>query len=243
VSALDQRLYLNYASTHAGLGNDSTAAVYRRDIRPHLPSDPRCRRILDIGAGRGDLVRQLENDGFDAHGVDISPEQVKLAHAAGVHSVELGDFHSLLATADGHWDAVVATDVLEHLDKDSVMRTFDDVNRALRAGGVFVARVPNAVSPTGGHLMYGDITHQTWFTQRSIRQVAAVAGFQCVETFACPPVVHGIRSAVRAAIWKPVSGLLKTALAAETGQLRGHIVTHNLTFVAHQAESTPRTRP
>jgi hypothetical protein len=36
-------------------------------------------------------------------------------------------------------------------------------------------------------------------------------------------------------VWKPVSGLLKIALAAETGQLRGHVVTQNLTFVARQA--------
>jgi hypothetical protein len=44
--------------------------------------------------------------------------------------------------------------------------------------------------------------------------------------------VHGLSSAVRALVWKPVSGLLKLALAAETGVLRGHIITQNLTFVA-----------
>jgi hypothetical protein len=35
---------------------------------------------------------------------------------------------------------------------------------------------------------------------------------------------------------EPVSGLLKIALAAETGQFRGHVVTQNLTFVARKAE-------
>jgi hypothetical protein len=34
------------------------------------------------------------------------------------------------------------------------------------------------------------------------------------------------------AIWAPVSGLMKLALAAETGSVRGHIVTQNLTFAA-----------
>jgi hypothetical protein len=33
-------------------------------------------------------------------------------------------------------------------------------------------------------------------------------------------------------LWKPVSGLLKLALAVETGAVRGHIVTQNLTFAA-----------
>jgi hypothetical protein len=130
---------------------------------------------------------------------------VALAHAAGLHQVRLGDFHSYLDAADATGHAIIATDVLE----------------------VFIARVPNAVSPTGGHLMSGDITHRTWFTQRSIQQLAALAGFGSVRTFACPPVVHGLTSAVRAALWKPISGLTKLSLAAETGRLRGHIVTHH----------------
>ena len=57
----------------------------------------------------------------------------------------------------------------------------------------------------------------------------------------CPPQVHSTASAVRVVIWKPVSGLLKLALAAETGAVRGHIVTQNLTFAAAkpQAASGP----
>jgi 2-polyprenyl-3-methyl-5-hydroxy-6-metoxy-1,4-benzoquinol methylase len=175
VSAFDERLYQAYVSTHGGRADrSSTRLVYRRDIRPCLPANAADARVLDIGSGQGELVRPLTVDGFTAEGVDISAEQVALAHAAGLHQVRLGDFHSYLDAADATWHAIVATDVLEHLDADEV-RTFDDVGRALRPGGVFIARVPNAVSPTGGHLMFGDITHRTWFTQRSIQQLAAVA--------------------------------------------------------------------
>lgn len=229
------RYYEAYASTHAGPGDPVAARlVYRRDLRPRLVGVARGGRVLDIGCGQGDLVRLLGADGFDAHGVDISAEQVGLAQRSGLTQVVLGDFHDRLALDPGSWDAVVATDVLEHLDKARVARTFDDVRRALRPGGVFLARVPNAVSPTGGHIMYGDFTHETWFTRRTVAQLAAVAGFATVATFACPPVAHGLLSACRAVCWKPISGLYKFALAAETGQLRGHIVTQNLTFAARR---------
>jgi SAM-dependent methyltransferase len=174
----------------------------------------------------------LAAEGFDAYGVDISPEQVKLAHEAGLFQVELGDLHSYLRGGAQCWDAVLATDVLEHLSLEEVLETLDEVRRALVPGGVFVARVPNAVSPTGGHTMFGDLTHQTWFTRRSVAQVAAVAGFGSVAVSACPPAVHGLASAARALVWKPIGGLLKLSLAAETGVLRGHIVTQNLTFAA-----------
>ncbi|GAA2501929.1 class I SAM-dependent DNA methyltransferase [Winogradskya humida] len=243
MSALDERMYQAYVSTHTGPADgSSTRFIYRRDIRPCLPAGAAGATVLDIGSGQGELVRLLSADGFAAEGVDVSAEQVALAHAAGLSQVRLGDFHARLGTADSAWDAVIATDVLEHLGADEILRTFDEVSRALRPGGVFIARVPNAVSPTGGHLMFGDITHRTWFTQRSVRQLAAAAGFATVRVFACPPPAHGLTSAVRAALWKPISGMLKLSLAAETGQLRGHIVTHNLTFTARR-EPVPQRSP
>lgn len=239
---LRDRLYESYASTHAGCGaGPAPGLAYRRDIRPHLPG--RAARVLDIGCGQGELLRLLLADGFDARGVDVSPEQVGLARAAGLDRVELGDFHAYTRACPGGWDAVVATDLLEHLTRDELVAAFDDVHRALRPGGVFVARVPNAVSPLGGYTMFGDITHETWFTRRSVAQLAAVAGFATVDVFACPPPVHGMASTVRALVWKPISGLFKLALAAETGVLRGHIVTQNLTFVARKGPPGARPAP
>jgi 2-polyprenyl-3-methyl-5-hydroxy-6-metoxy-1,4-benzoquinol methylase len=234
--SLRSRLYESYSSTHAGRGNATASAlIYRRDIRPYLPANATGRRVLDIGCGQGELVRLLSADRFDARGVDISPEQVAIARTSGLGQVEQGDFHDYLAASPGSWDAVIATDVLEHMGRSELLSTFDDIHAGLRPGGMFLARVPNAVSPTGGHVMYSDVTHETWFTRRSVAQLAAVAGFATVRTLACPPPAHGVTSAVRALVWTAVSGLVKLALAAETGQLRGHIVTQNLTFVAHKA--------
>jgi 2-polyprenyl-3-methyl-5-hydroxy-6-metoxy-1,4-benzoquinol methylase len=68
------RLYEAYASQHAGTGDsDAAALIYRRDIRPLLPS-PAADPIVDIGCGSGALIRLLHADGFDAEGIDISPE-------------------------------------------------------------------------------------------------------------------------------------------------------------------------
>lgn len=245
MDTLRDRLYEAYASTHAGAASAVAAdLIYRRDIRPHLPRPQPAQppRVLDIGCGQGELVRLLTADGFDAWGVDASPEQVELARAAGQTRVELGDLHNVLRGAASTIDAVVATDVLEHQPSEEVMATFAEVRAALRPGGVFIARVPNAVSPTGGHTRFGDFTHESWFTARSVAQLAAVAEFASVTALACPPPAHGPVSAARALVWKPISGLLKLALAAETGQLRGHIVTQNLTFIARATAAAPRSR-
>ncbi len=226
------RLYETYASQHAGCANRQAAAfVYRRDIQPALlPAS--AGPVLDIGCGQGELVRLLIADGYDAHGVDVSPEQVSMAKAAGLDRVQEGDYRIVLAERAEQLSTVIATDVLEHLSKAEVLRTFDDVIQALIPGGLFVARVPNAVSPFGGHIRYGDFTHESWFTASSIRQLAAAAGYKTTAIVPCPPPMHGLPSAMRVAVWKVISGLYKAALAAETGVVRGHIVTQNLTFVA-----------
>jgi 2-polyprenyl-3-methyl-5-hydroxy-6-metoxy-1,4-benzoquinol methylase len=238
---LRNRLYEAYATQHAGCGgNEAAALVYRRDIRPLLPP-PKAGPIIDLGCGRGELVRLLQSDGFDAEGIDISPEQVALARAAGIVRVSHGDFRAILAAHPAHYTAITATDLLEHLTKPEVLQTFDDVAAALAPGGVFVGRVPNAVSPLGGHIRDGDFTHQTSFTARSIRQLAAAAGFDSAHARSSPPVAHGPTSAARVMIWQVVSACYRIALAAETGMLRGHIVTQNLTFAARKGAVTVKS--
>ena len=233
-ATLRHRLYEAYASQHSGCDTGVNALVYRRDIRSMLPA-PEAGPVFDIGCGQGALVRLLLNDGYDAAGVDISPEQVAIAHSVGLVQVQAGDYRDILGGRVGEFAAITATDVLEHLTKNEVLETFDYVASALAPGGVFVARVPNAGSPFGGHIRHGDFTHESWYTDRSVRQLSAATGFASVTVLGCPPIAHGLASAARVVMWRSVSALCKIALAAETGVLSGHIVTQNLTFVARKA--------
>ena len=233
-ASLRDRLYQAYASQHAGhSGGESAAFNYRRNIRHMLPV-PDAGSVLDIGCGQGELVRLLIEDGYDAEGVDISPEQVTIAHASGVSQVVQGDYRIKLTSRRGQLAAVTATDVLEHLSKTEVVETFDLVAAALAPRGVFVGRVPNAVSPFGGYIRYGDFTHESWYTAGSVRQLAAATGFASVTVLPCPPLAHGVMSGMRVVTWAVVSSLFKLVLAAEAGTFRGHVVTQNLIFAAQK---------
>jgi predicted TPR repeat methyltransferase len=209
---------------------------YRRDIRPALPP-PDAGPVVDIGCGQGELVGLLRADGYDAEGIDVSPEQVSLAHLKGLEQVRQGDYREILARRTSQLAAVTAIDLLEHLAKHEVVETLDMVAAALVPGGVFVARVPNSVSPFGGHIRYGDFTHESSFTSGSVRQLSAASGFGSVTVTPCSPMPHGLVSGARAAVWKVISTCYKLALAAETGVASGHIVTQNLTFVARKGDS------
>jgi 2-polyprenyl-3-methyl-5-hydroxy-6-metoxy-1,4-benzoquinol methylase len=229
------RLYEAYATQHAGVAANAAAAdIYRRDIAPLLPAR-RSGEVLDLGCGQGELVGLLLADGYAASGVDVSPEQVAIAHAAGRATVTLGDYREALRSRPGELAAVTACDFLEHLTKPEVLDAFDCVAGALAPGGVFVARVPNAVSPLGGYIRHGDFTHESWFSAHSVRQLAAAAGFAAADCRPCAPLGQGVAGNLRVLAWKPISGFFKLALAAETGVRRQHIVTQNLTFCARVA--------
>ncbi len=227
-----ERLYAAYATTHAGeVDIPATRLAFRNDLLPLMP-ESRQARVLDIGCGQGALVEAVLAAGYNnVRGVDVSPEQVHIAHRRGLFAnVVQEDFRRLLAGAPAGFDVVLATDVLEHLTRPEVLEVVDLVHAALRPGGCLIARVPNAGSPFAGLIRYGDLTHESWFTARSLRQLASATGFQELDVRPCAPSPHGLRSTARSLVWRAASGAMKVALAAETGVVRGHVVTQNLTF-------------
>lgn len=221
------RLYERYISDHVGsASNPAFARVLRRDLLPWLPQGST--RCLDLGCGPGALSAVLRDAGISqSFGVDISPEQVAAAHDLGRDFVRLDDVQTALSNGE-RWDVITAFDLLEHLTHDEVLATFSKVNDALTPGGIFVARVPNGAGPLSGSIRYGDFTHRTFFTSRSLIQLGNATGFADVQTREVRPLVHTPASAGRRVLWTLFSAATKSAMAAETGQLRGHLVTSNI---------------
>ena len=79
------------------------------------------RRVLDLGCGNGELCGQLARAGYDVVGVEVDADGVRIArqahpqisfHNFGVHD----DPQGLLGReGDRPFDAVVSTEVIEHL--------------------------------------------------------------------------------------------------------------------------------
>lgn len=227
------RLYDSYVTTRLGEQEWSRGAPgLRRDVVRNLPSD-RGAPILDLGAGHGDLVAVLRDAGYSRiSAVDGSPEQVALAHRMGRPEVELGDVFEYLETRPGAFTAVVAVDLLEHFDKDEVIALLDAIWRSLRQGGRIIIRSCNGSGPFAGRNRYSDFTHEFAFTETSMLQILRATGFRNIRVLPSEPAAHGFLSAARLVIWRLFAGLLSIGLAAETGVVRGHILTQNLVAVA-----------
>ena len=93
--------------------------------------------ILDAGCGMGDLLVRFPE--HERCGIDISGEYVAIARHRGLN-VQKGRIEKLPWPKET-FDAVFATDVLEHvLDLN---RAVGELLRVLKPGGVIIARTPN----------------------------------------------------------------------------------------------------
>ena len=203
-------------------------------IRRHFPSD-RSSAILDLGCGHGTLLHFAHEAGYvNARGVDRSPEQVAEAQRLGVAGVAQGDLvETVRSTSEGSLDLVLTFDVIEHFRREELVGLVDGIHRILRPNGRWISHTVNAESPFFGRIRYGDMTHEQAFTRTSIGQLLMSSGFRAVECYEDAPVVHGVKSAMRLAVWKLVRVMLRVYLAAETGSTdRSVILSQNFLIIA-----------
>jgi ubiquinone/menaquinone biosynthesis C-methylase UbiE len=106
-----------------------------RTVQRHLDLPPGS-RLLEVGCGRGHLVKALRADGVDAVGVDLNPEAVTHAVTEGLSQMDA----TALRYPDATFDAVVSMHAIEHIpDLDAALA---EMVRVVRPGGALVLVYP-----------------------------------------------------------------------------------------------------
>lgn len=107
-------------------------------------------RLIDLGCGMGTFTLEAARRGAAAVGVDFAPAALRVARSVAEQE-EQGDAvfiqadAALLPFETGSADVVLAADVTEHLDDDTLRRVLAEARRVLRPGGSLVLYTP---SPT-----------------------------------------------------------------------------------------------
>lgn len=147
-------------------------------------------RVLDAGSGPGHLSHRLAALGYAVVGVDASAAFVAYAARPGGTNPRFahGDL-TALAEPDGGFDAVVAGEVLEHVEDHE--RAVAELFRVLAPGGWVVATVPadpalwDASDDWAGHRRrYGEADLRGLLAGRGFEVVALVRwGFPVVRLY------------------------------------------------------------
>lgn len=116
--------------------------------------------VYEAGCGVGDLLLGLSAAGFQSRGVDPNPVAVAIASERGARA-ELGYFVELADPVD----AIIAVDVLEHLDAPRPF--FAALRDSVRRAGLIVIRVP-------------EVERQHWQWLKGANQIR---GFDAADPF------------------------------------------------------------
>jgi SAM-dependent methyltransferase len=103
--------------------------------RAGLPDGP---RVLDAGCGTGRNLAEFGSLGT-ARGVDPSPAAIEFCRRRGLTGVTEAGIEAL-PFEDGAFDLILATDVLEHVERDDLAAA--ELRRVAAPGAVLVVTVP-----------------------------------------------------------------------------------------------------
>jgi SAM-dependent methyltransferase len=155
-----------YASDPA---RDTVWRAICRYLQPYVPVTG---AVLDLGAGYCSFVNHVQ--ARERHALDVSPELAR--HAGPGVIVHVGRCDDLSGFADGSFDVVFASNLLEHLEWPSVERTLDEARRVLKPGGRLLLLQPNFRYCARQY--FDDYTHRTVFTHVGLADLLASRGFE-----------------------------------------------------------------
>ena len=182
----------------------SPAAFHRRRLICRLARSaaPGARRVLDAGAGQGELIAELARAFPRARvsGSDVSEQSLadtrRRSPETDLFLLDLADpdFKKRYEPQLGKYDLVVASEVIEHIPEEA--RAAHNLFSLLRKGGVAIVTVP------GGKMSRFDelIGHQRHYRPERLEELLTRAGFSVEAVHAWGFPFHNLyRSAVRVA--------------------------------------------
>ena len=120
-------------------------AQFTAELSARLPKGG---TVLDFGCGSGNIALHLAREGWQVTGCDVTAEMIDAARAAdaeGLVQWVLVEPTGVLPFGPGQFDAVVASSVLEYVDRPG--ETVAALTARLRPGGIFLASVPDPRHP------------------------------------------------------------------------------------------------
>ena len=198
---------------------NSRKPFYLNLIKCHFPKDRQI-SILDLGCGSGGFLYFMNKMGYkNTLGVDLSDDSVTAAKELGIDNILEEDIFDFLESQPKQsFDIITAIDLIEHLPKEYVLKFAKLTQKCLKPAGKLILHQPNGEGVFVGGVLFGDFTHETAFTRKSINQIFKTTGFTSVTCFEDKPLCYNLKSVVRRALWifvvRPIYALF---LAVETG--------------------------
>ncbi len=85
--------------------------------------------MLDVGCGKGEVVKLAREDGIESYGIDIAEKAEIYWQQNGVDQFCIPAGAHNIPYPDNHFDLVTCFDVLEHIPEEGIMDTLKEIHR------------------------------------------------------------------------------------------------------------------
>ena len=236
-----ETLYANYHTTQSGRAALTDAKSlferekwrFEKEILP-LINLPKSARILDIGCGSGSFLKALSEHGYtEITGIDLSEEQVKLAHQLGVTQVQQGDLVEFLNAAEHKFDLISGMDIIEHFTKNELVDLLHLIQNYLNPGGIAIFRTPNLDAPMATVYANGDFTHDNYMNASSAQQVMMACCFEKVQVFESNmQIPNALKEIIRKVVFSLLKFRFKLTLFATGRSTQNVLISPNMVIIA-----------
>lgn len=138
--------------------------------------------LLDIGTGIGFFVKSALDRGYDAYGLELTPEDCEYAKTYYDLDLIQRNFYSF--TEDEQYDIVTMFEVIEHMR--TPLKDLKRINKLVRMDGIFVIATPildseYAQQTKMENVFWNVVTHLSYFTKSVLSQYLQSAGFEIIS--------------------------------------------------------------
>ena len=133
--------------------------------------------VLELGAGWCDFANTITARRVVAMDLDAVVHRAAADHV----EAEIGDCTDLSRFADGTFDVVFASNLLEHLERPAASQLLAEAARVLRPGGRLILLQPNFRLNPGGY--FDDYTHVAIYTDRSLADYLRSRGWRIEKVY------------------------------------------------------------
>jgi SAM-dependent methyltransferase len=148
-----------------------------------------CKRVVDLGCGRGELLALLRKANVSAYGVELNPDNVAVCRDQGLEMIEGDAVSHLEGLEDATLDGMVASHLIEHLETQSLWRLITAASQKLDENGILILETPNPESLLAGSInFHRDPTHVRPIHPDTLLFLCESAGFGSVEIRRLAPV-------------------------------------------------------
>jgi O-antigen chain-terminating methyltransferase len=158
-------------------------------FKAYAPFFEGCKKVLDLGCGRGEFLTLMAGKGIPAYGLDSNAAMVETCRGKGLDVREQDVIEHLRSMKTGHVDGLFAAQLVEHLPADALREFIALACDRLPEGGKLLVETINPASVYAlSRTFYLDFTHVRPVSPEGLKFLLEAAGCRRAEIRLISPV-------------------------------------------------------